>query len=143
MIPKYSDYTAISSFHWYKSWGFTCYRKLRNSVLNDARKNYILREYRPILGIGPLLCQRVRSVLAVEVGQYENSWRGLKRQCMQPKFIKPIINHCYNKGSKIYLLYIQYEKSTFSLFSETCSDGLRNQDETGIDCGGVCATPCG
>ena len=24
---------------------------------------------------------------------------------------------------------------------ETCSDGIMNQDETGIDCGGVCA-PC-
>ena len=27
-------------------------------------------------------------------------------------------------------------------FTETCSDGTRNQDETGIDCGGVCPA-CG
>ncbi len=25
---------------------------------------------------------------------------------------------------------------------ETCSDGMMNQDEQGIDCGGVCETKC-
>ena len=25
---------------------------------------------------------------------------------------------------------------------ETCVDGIQNQDETGIDCGGICVTAC-
>ena len=27
--------------------------------------------------------------------------------------------------------------------SETCIDGIQNQDEMGIDCGGICRESCG
>jgi len=29
-------------------------------------------------------------------------------------------------------------QETYAVLGETCSDGIQNQDETGIDCGGVC-----
>ena len=37
----------------------------------------------------------------------------------------------------VYIIYIFFLKKP-----ETCTDGLRNQDERGIDCGGVCSRMC-
>tara|TARA_R110002050_G_scaffold69507_2_gene150328 strand:+ start:12714 stop:14087 length:1374 start_codon:yes stop_codon:yes gene_type:complete len=51
-------------------------------------------------------------------------------------------NNTYSEGSPINVTDYSYvETALVCAASETCSDGIMNQDETGIDCGGVCE-PC-
>ena len=66
-----------------------------------------------------------------------------KKSMHATDIIQPFIKHCSSESSNICLFYIQYVNSSVSTFSETCSDGKQNQDETGVDCGGGCTTPCG
>jgi len=64
---------------------------------------------------------------------------------------------CCNEGSGSYSVtsdgillasgdsFTSSETTNFCLVgaTPTCFDGIHNQDETGVDCGGVCTTPCG
>ena len=52
--------------------------------------------------------------------------------------IKPFIDHCCYEGTIIWFLCIGYVNLLSSIFLATCSDGKKNQNETGVDCGGVC-----
>ena len=45
------------------------------------------------------------------------------------------------KNLRIYILPI-FTFLTITMYGQNCSDGIKNQDETGVDCGGICGGTC-
>jgi hypothetical protein len=50
-------------------------------------------------------------------------------------------NTGFNTPPADFTIYVDNITAEQAAFPETCNDGIMNQDETGVDCGGVCA-PC-
>lgn len=48
----------------------------------------------------------------------------------------------YSVGSVIAVIVLWWGYNTFFVKAPSCSDGIQNQDERGVDCGGVCSLVC-